>query len=78
MRIRIRLLSGEHVDTTRHTYEEALAARAAGVPIEVGGPQEHGWVAGTTPEDVSADFTEWPPLRTLYPEGIASIEDGSA
>jgi hypothetical protein len=71
MTIRIKLLDGEIVDTERHTYEQATAAKAAGVAILVGGEGEFGGVAPFpgTPVD---------PERTIYPEAIASIERVSA
>lgn len=64
--IRIKLLSGETVDTVRHTYEQARAAKAAGVGLEVGGPDEDITFVPGDP---------MPPIRTIYPDGIASIEE---
>jgi hypothetical protein len=66
--IRIKLLDGETVETIRHTYEQACAARDAGVGIEVGGPDDNpAWIPGDDPALL-------PPVRMLYPAGIASIE----
>lgn len=75
--IRIHLTDHSVVDTTRHTYEQATAAKAAGVGILVGGPTDvHDFTATTADlfEDDGADETGPTPERVLQPQDIASIE----
>jgi hypothetical protein len=68
MTIHIKLHSGETVETSRHTKEQALAAKDAGVGLKVGGVYELGYADMVDEADIPAE-------RTIGPADIASIEE---
>lgn len=61
MAIKILLTTGDTVFTTRYTHAEAVNARDTRKTLEVGGNQER--------------LGSREPLRTIFPEAIASIEE---
>ncbi len=75
--IRILLADGDFVDTNRHTYDQAVAAREADVPLLVGGPAEYSDTAAEITEfeaEITGRPAGFPPERAIYPQAIASIE----
>jgi len=79
--IRIKLIDGETVETSRHTFEQATTAVLADKGIEVGGEDdEPELISVVEPELVrGADRgltigEKSRPVRTLLPAEIASIE----
>jgi hypothetical protein len=62
--IRIQLFDGGTVDTHLHTLDQAVAAKNAGAPLTVGGPQDT-WYG---PEDRLPNDTFDPSLSGKHPQ----------